>query len=144
MRIFLDANILFSAAKSDGAVRRLPRLLLEAGHECWADGFVIAEARRNLVAKGGGATAALEALLAHLQVGQTQTPLPETNELDWLHAKDRPVLAAAMRFECQALLTGDRAHFGAGYGQTFGGVTLYSPRLLAEALEIQKQASRAD
>lgn len=52
MRVFLDANVLFSAAKSDGAVRQLLRLLVDGGHECWADGYVVAEARRNLIAKG--------------------------------------------------------------------------------------------
>ncbi len=134
IRIFLDANIHFSAAKSDGAVRHLLRLLLEAGHECWVDGFVVAEARRNLVAKGGGTSAALEALLSHLQVGPMQAHLPETFEMNWLHEKDRPVLAAAMRLGCHALVTGDRSHFGSAYGKTCGGVTIYSPRLLAEAL----------
>ena len=49
MRVFLDANILFSAAKSDGAVRELLRLLLDGGHECWADDYVVIEARRNLI-----------------------------------------------------------------------------------------------
>lgn len=134
MRIFLDANILFSAAKSDGAVRHLLRLLLEAGHECWVDGFVVAEARRNLIAKDGGALAALDALLAHLQVGPTQAHQPETPEMNWLHEKDRPLLAPAMRLGCQALVTGDRTHFGAAYGKTCGGVIICSPRLLAEAL----------
>lgn len=33
MRIFLDANILFSAAKSNGAVRRLLGLRLDTGHD---------------------------------------------------------------------------------------------------------------
>ena len=61
MRVFVDANVLFSAAKSDGAVRRLLRLLLERGHECWADGYVVAEARRNLLAKGPDALEVLEA-----------------------------------------------------------------------------------
>ena len=44
MRLFLDANILFSAAKSDGAVRRLLELLLARGHACWVDGYVVEEA----------------------------------------------------------------------------------------------------
>jgi hypothetical protein len=44
------------------------------------------------------------------------------------------VLAAAIRLECDALVTGDRTHFGAFYGKTLGDVTIYSPRLLAEAL----------
>jgi uncharacterized protein len=47
---------------------------------------------------------------------------------------DRPVLAAAIRLGCDALVTGDRTHFGAGFGRTFGGVTLYSPRSLAERI----------
>ncbi|MBL8503667.1 MAG: PIN domain-containing protein [Rhodocyclaceae bacterium] len=134
MRIFLDANILFSAAKSDGAVRTLLRRLIEAKHACWVDGYVVEEARRNLVAKGGGATAALDALLPHLKVGALQAIPSKSVELDWLPDKDRPVLAAAIRLKCQALVTGDRTHFGAGYGKTFGGVTLYSPRQIAEAL----------
>jgi hypothetical protein len=33
MRIFLDAKILFSAAKSEEAVRRLLELLLDAGYD---------------------------------------------------------------------------------------------------------------
>lgn len=134
MRVFLDANILFSAAKSDGAVRRLLRLLLEAGHECWVDDYVIVEARRNLGAKGAEALAVLEALLAHLQVGPAQAPGAALSEVDWLPEKDRPVLAAAMRFRCDSLITGDRTHFGAGYGRTFNGVTIHSPRSLAELL----------
>jgi len=68
VRIFLDANVLFSAAKSDGAVRALLRLLIEHGHACWADAYVVEEARRNLVAKGSGALKTLEALLPHLSV----------------------------------------------------------------------------
>ena len=62
MRIFLDANILFSAAKSDGAVGRLLKLLIAAGHECWADGYVVEEARRNLDAKFSDGLAALNLL----------------------------------------------------------------------------------
>jgi hypothetical protein len=51
-----------------------------------------------------------------------------------LPEKDRPVLAAAMRLRCDALVTGGRTHFGTGYGKVFGGVTIDSPRSLAQAL----------
>lgn len=51
-----------------------------------------------------------------------------------LPEKDRPVLAAAMRLQCEALVTGERTHFGASYGKTLGGVTIHSPRSLAESL----------
>jgi predicted nucleic acid-binding protein len=136
MRIFLDANILFSASKSDGAVRHLLRLLLEAGHECWVDDYVVIEARRNLVAKGAGALTVFEALLVHLRVSPVQTHASAQKEVGWLPEKDRPVLAAAMHLRCDALVTGDRTHFGVGYGKAFGGVTIHSPRSLAEALLI--------
>ena len=134
MRIFLDANILFSAAKSDGAVRLLLNLLLKAGHECCVDGYVTEEARRNLAAKAPEGLAVLEALLPRLRMAGAQhadaaleatLPLPE---------KDRPVHAAAIRHGCAALVTGDRSHFGPLYGKTLHGVAIHSPRSLAEAL----------
>lgn len=133
MRIFLDANVLFSAAKSAGAVRRLLDLLLAEGHECCVDDFVLAEARRNLDAKAPRGVAELERLLPRLRVAglesdpqlEASLPLPE---------KDRPVLAAAIRQEYAALVTGDRTHFGRLYGRTLQGVTIHSPRSLAESL----------
>ena len=135
MRVFLDANILFSAAKSDGAVRALLRLLVERGHECWADAYVVAEARRNLLAKGPAAVGVLDALLAHLRLASAAaaTAAP-ADHLAWLPEKDRPVLAAAIRLRCDALVTGGRTHFGAGYGRSFGGVAIHSPRSLAEQM----------
>jgi predicted nucleic acid-binding protein len=134
MRIFLDANILFSAAKSDGAVRLLLNLLRKAGHECCVDGYVTEEARRNLAAKAPERLADLQALLSRLRTQGAQhadaaleatLPLPE---------KDRPVLAAAIRHGCAALVTGDRSHFGPLYGKTLHGVAIHSPRSLAQAL----------
>ena len=47
MRIFLDANILFSAAKSAGAVRGFLADLRTSGHMLVADAYVVGEARRN-------------------------------------------------------------------------------------------------
>ena len=134
MRVFLDANILFSAAKSDGAVRALVSLLCDRGHECWVDAYVVAEARRNLASKGPQAVQVLQALLGRLQIAPAALVTGAAVELDWLPPKDRPVLAAAIRLGCDALVTGDRKHFGSAYGQQVGGVTMHSPRSLAEAV----------
>jgi predicted nucleic acid-binding protein len=134
MRVFLDANILFSAAKSDGAVRALVRLLLDRRHECWVDAYVVADARRNLVSKGSQAIQLLDALLGHLQIAPALAGAVEAVELDWLPTKDRPVLAAAIRLGCDALVTGDRKHFGSAYGLKVGGVSIHSPRSLAETV----------
>ena len=51
-----------------------------------------------------------------------------------LPEKDRPVLSAAIRHRCDALITGDRTHFGRFYGKTLGGVAIHSPRSLADRL----------
>ena len=134
MRIFLDANILFSAAKSDGAVRRLLELLIVGGHECWADDYVVEEARRNIAAKFPDGLAALDSLLSRIHVAAVHAPDAALEDVLPLPEKDRPVLAAAIRHGCQALVTGDRTHFGRLYGKTIHGVTIHSPLSLAEAL----------
>lgn len=134
MRIFLDANILFSAAKSEGAIRRLLELLLDAGHECWVDGFVIAEARRNLERKAPGAVGFLDRLIERLRVAPLHPPDPWLDTTLPLDEKDRPVLAAAIRLRCHALVTGGRTHFGGLFGRTIRGVAVHSPRSLAEQL----------
>ncbi|WP_291989539.1 PIN domain-containing protein [Candidatus Accumulibacter sp. ACC007] len=134
MRVFLDANILFSAAKSDGAVRAMLQLLVDHGHDCRADAYVVTEARRNLAAKGPEALDVLDALLADLQIAAATPAAEQSEDLNWLPEKDRPVLTAAIRLGCEVLVTGDRTLFGPGYGQTFGGVTIHSPRSLVEQL----------
>lgn len=134
MRIFLDANILFSAAKSDGAIRELLQRLLDSGHACWVDDYVVIEARRNLHAKGPEALTAFEVMFARLRVSPPQGSGRALTIADSLPEKDRPVLASACRLRCDALVTGDRSHFGAGYGKVFGGVTIHSPRSLAKLL----------
>ena len=133
MRLFLDANVLFSAAKSNGAVRELLGRALKDGHECWVDEFVVTEARRNLLTKGPGSMPEFELLLARLRIGPAQAGVDQAHTA-WLPEKDRPVLAAAMHLRCDILVTGDRTHFGAGYGKVFGGVVIHTPRSIAEAL----------
>ena len=136
MRIFLDANILFSAAKSAGAIRQLLRQLNERGHKLVADDYVATEARRNLARKAGSdAIPYLDALLLQIEVNHAQhspqrAGFPQT-DADWLPEKDRPVLLAAIALHCDALVTGDRTDFGSGFGRTFGGVAIYAPAQLA-------------
>ncbi len=134
MRVFLDANILFSAARAAGAMRELLRLLQGQGHVLLADSYVLEETRRNLGAKEpASALVDLERLTLAVQIHPTQA-ISEATVIDWLPAKDRPVLANAIALQCDALVTGDKTHFGAGYGRSFSGVTLYSPAQLAEKL----------
>ena len=135
MRIFLDANVLFSAAKTDGAVRQLLRTVMDAGHECWIDPYVEAEARRNLLVKAPTTVPALDALLAecHLEAFRLASAQMDA-VLSSLPEKDRPVLAASIRARCEVLVTGDRTHFGSLYGKRMGGVKILSPAMLGTEL----------
>ncbi|MBM3522210.1 MAG: PIN domain-containing protein [Alphaproteobacteria bacterium] len=134
MRVFLDANVLFSAARNDGAIRRLLGLMRDRGHECWVDAFVVEEARRNLEAKSPGSLPDLHALLRHVRMAPAGRQLSTSTDLAALPEKDRPVLDAAIRAGCDALVTGDRTHFGRFYGDRLGGIAIHSPRTLFDAL----------
>ena len=137
MRIFVDANVLFSAARSAGAIRTLLQMLQSTGHALAADAYVVAEARRNLEAKASAdAQIYLQGRLAQMEVRQVSYAevAHEQSLVRWLPEKDRPVLLAAMAMQCDVLLTGDRTHFGAGYGKTFAGVMVYAPAQLARVL----------
>jgi predicted nucleic acid-binding protein len=134
MRIFLDANILFSAAKSDGAIQDLLTLLDRSGHQCRADAYVIEEARRNVLAKAPDAMPVLERVLSRVETPAVRRVDSALEASLPLPSKDRPVLAAAILDACDALVTGDRTHFGSLYGRTIHGVAIHSPRSLAEAL----------
>ena len=136
MRIFLDANVLFSAAKSDGAIRQLLHRLIQAQHTLVPDSYVQAEAQRNIAAKADAqAVRDLDALLGKVDVSAVQfaqsSPTLHAAAF-WLPEKVRPVLLAAMVLACDALVTGDSTHFRAGYGKRFEGIAVLSPRQLAE------------
>ena len=136
MRIFLDANILFSAAKSDGAIRQLLENLKLAKHILVADTYVQAEASRNIAAKASEqAVRDLETLLGQIEVSTVQFAQSSSALQDatrWLPENDRPVLLAAMVLACDVLVAGDSTHFGPGYSKRFEGVLVCSPRQLAE------------
>lgn len=139
MRIFLDANILFSAVKSDGAVAAFVARLLDDGHECWVDGYVVDEARRNLMAKVPDRMPLLDRLMSRLRVASVASSIMRTTPHE-IADKDRPVLAAAVALACDALITGDRTHFGTFYGRTLTGVLIHSPRSLHDQLYSAKRA----
>jgi len=134
MRVFLDANILFSAAKSDGAIRGLLAKLRTSQHVLVADAYVVGEAQRNIETKFPTALGDFESLLAVTEcLHRVYSDLP--NEIaPELPQKDRPVLAAAIQHRCDVLVTGDKTHFGALYGQKIEGVMIHCPASLAGLL----------
>jgi len=139
MRLFLDANVLFSAALSpEGAASSLFAFAGAGACELVTSALVVAEATRNLRAKAPEAVERWERLIASVGivveadarlVGRIGVPLP---------AKDRPILAAALGCRATVLVTGDRRHFGPLFGRPIGGTVVLSPR---EALAFLVEAS---
>jgi hypothetical protein len=136
MRIFLDAGILFSAAKSAGAVRNLLQRLEDAEHTRCIDAYVEFEARRNLESKAADSFCTFDELIERCELAPVPSRIPPASWTSLLPEKDRPVPAAAIRLRCEILVTGDRTHFGTLFGRTIDGVTIHSPRSLAEHLSL--------
>jgi predicted nucleic acid-binding protein len=133
VRLFLDANVLFTAAHNPGG-RSAAIFQLARGSLCTlvTSSHALEEARRNLRLKYPSAANALEGLAAVTSV----VPEASSKGVAWalergLPLKDAPVLAAAVQAHCDVLVTGDRTHFGPLYGRRLRGVEVLSP---AEAL----------
>lgn len=121
-RVFLDANVLFSAAWRENA--GLLRLWGMRETNLLTSHYAAEEARRNL--DTDEQRRRLLRLMTSVEVvadGMTGT-LPDHVTLP---EKDRPILLAAINACATHLLTGDRQHFGALYGQTISGVLVLRP-----------------
>ena len=120
--VFLDANVLFSAAYRPGAgVRRLWRV---KGATLITSAYAVEEARRNL--DDPEQQARLQALLRSVRVvpEARDRTLPQGTQLV---EKDRPILLAAIAASATHLITGDVTHFGPLLGQTVEGVLIVRP-----------------
>lgn len=122
-RVFLDANVLFSAAwwVESGLLRlwKLPLVLVTSP-------YAVAEAERNLSRKRPEALERLSALLAPIEMVDSLAPIEESG----LPAKDVPILAGAVAGRCEVLLTGDVKDFGHVIGHAVQGVRVLTPSML--------------
>lgn len=110
MRLFLDANILFTAAHNPKGKAALVIELGQAGlWQLVTSTYALEEARRNLALKFPDGLERLGALLEGLRIitdtASTKCPagLPE---------KDCPIYSAAHACRADVLLTGDLRDFG--------------------------------
>ena len=114
LRVFLDANVLFTAAYSpDG----LSALLVELGAAgrvtLLTSPLAIVEAERNLEAKRPAALATMRRSLAAVRVVREPASADvERLTPPELSSKDRPLLAAAIVAHATHFVTGDVADFG--------------------------------
>jgi len=110
MRLFLDANILFTAAHNlDGKAA----LIIELGRAgIWqlaTSAYALEEARRNLTPKYPDCA---ERLAAQLQCVRIVPEMAQAGCPDGLPAKDCPIYRAARGCQADVLLTGDIRDFG--------------------------------
>jgi predicted nucleic acid-binding protein len=122
-RVFLDANVLVSAAlKPESRLADLWRL---PDVRLLGSPYVLTEARRNVGDPDSAAT--LEKLIDMLVVLPSEPATRDIPEGPGFPNKDRPVMLAAMASGAGYLLTGDITHFGACLGREVGGVRVMLP-----------------
>jgi predicted nucleic acid-binding protein len=122
LRIFVDANVLFSACNQGSRVNAMLREAIDQ-HEVVTSETAMAETARNLAKKK-------PAWLVHWSIFQSKLhSVPEATappELD-LPAVDGILLGTAIATDCDIFITGDHHHFGKLFGKTIGGVRVLTP-----------------
>ena len=134
MKLFFDANVIFTAAYSaKGLSRGLFRLAAAGKCSLCTSAFAHEEAVRNIHNKAPEKLADLTVLMKQVDI----IPEPHPKWVTWaavlpLVRKDAPVLAAALQGKVDIFVTGDRRDFGHLFGRVLEGVKVLTP---ADALE---------
>jgi predicted nucleic acid-binding protein len=129
VRLFLDANVIFTAAHNPQG-RSSALFELARGGLCSlsTSPHPAAEAERNIRLKYPASAdrfAALRSLLnMELEAGQAEVAWALDQRLP---PKDAPVLAAAVSCKADILVTGDRTHFGHLLGHVVRGLKVLTP-----------------
>jgi predicted nucleic acid-binding protein len=125
-RVFLDANILFSAAyRSSSPLRQLWAL---TDVELFSSPFAVQEAQTNLTRARPSQLPHLSALLSATTLIADPPPGTTLPAGVQLPQKDAPILLSAIDGKSTHLLTGDVKHFGPYFGNTIAGVLILRPR----------------
>ena len=122
MKVFLDANVLFSAAyrPRNGLLRlwTLPNVTL------WSSTQAVAEAQRNL--DEAAQRERLAELVAKLRLVQSIAD-PELPPGVSIRAKDVHIVRDAHHAKVDFLVTGDLRDFGSFFGKQIAGMTVLTP-----------------
>lgn len=121
-RVFLDANVLFSAAYREPS--RLAALWKLKQVQMLTSSYAAQEAANNLDRECQ--LSRLRELLADVEMVGSGAGMGETFGI-FLPDKDRPILAAAVESQADFLLTGDIRHFGRYFDTVVCGVRVLPP-----------------
>lgn len=110
MRLFLDANVLFTAAHNPKGKAALVIELAVGGHwSLYSSRLAVEEARRNLARKFPRCVDRLHTLVSTVRLAEHRAALDCPQGLA---RKDRPIFQAALACRATHLLTGDLNDFG--------------------------------
>jgi len=114
IRVFLDASVFFAASYSKtGASRDLFREAIRERIRIVVSPHVLEETERNLAQKAPEALTAFHNLLDLVAAEVVEKPtLEEVKQAaTYIHVKDAPIVAAAVKAKVDYLVTWDRRHF---------------------------------
>jgi uncharacterized protein len=122
-RLFLDANVLFSAAyREDAGVAAIWSL----EHVALAtSAYAAEEAERNLSTRDQRNR--LQQMLRSVQVVQAGTVPESVRQGIELPDKDWPIIAGALAADSTHLITGDLQHFGRYFHKRIAGILVLPP-----------------
>jgi uncharacterized protein len=136
LKVFLDANVLFSASLGTaGVAQALLVAAANAGAQCICSERAFAEAHRNLATKAPRSVPNLELISALV----ARVPEPSATMIDAARSvgvveKDAPVFAAALACAADWFVTGDLRHFGHLFGRKVDGVLVLPLRAAVDGL----------
>ena len=129
MKLYLDANVIFSAAhREEGRAQDLVALARGGHCDLLTSTHALEEARRNLQLKSSGFERRLmEALVQVTVVVEAPAALVDWARELGLPLTDAPILAAAVHANADLLVTGDTRDFGHLFGTTLRGTRVVTP-----------------
>lgn len=129
--VFLDANVLFSAAYKPR--NRLLKLWVMDKVSLTTSLYALEEANRNLP------TLKQKAVLSSLAKGmEIISVIPSIFHIEpalTIPDKDLPIIIAAISAKARYLITGDIAHFGSYFGKKIKGVLILPPTRFFDLME---------
>ncbi len=129
MKIFLDANIIFSACKPDSAIASLVSILAKK-HRLISCDYAVEEAERNLLRKQNEWHKSFKSVLKGIGVKKTITQKIPVQLAD----KDVVILSSAIFYKCKILITSDKRDFGHLICKTIQDTKILTPSMVYEEI----------
>ena len=129
MKCFIDANVLFSGANEDSQMHRL-LLRMSEPHELITSDYAREEAIRNIRSKREMWECGFSQIMRNIEV----VPSIDQKLPFEIAPKDRPILATAIVYHSDRLITGDKKDFAQMFEKEFQGVTILTPLMWIQEL----------